>query len=67
LIVTTALPRVTIGGRAATVVFSGLAPGLVGLWQLNVQVPTDAPSGPGVEVLVSWGARTANPVALAIQ
>ena len=38
-------PEVTIGGRRADVQFSGLAPGFVGLYQLNVSVPADAPTG----------------------
>jgi uncharacterized protein (TIGR03437 family) len=42
---TRVLPNVTIGGRQADVVFSGLAPGNVGLYQLNVVVPADAPAG----------------------
>ncbi len=37
--------HVTIGGRAAEVLFSGLAPSNVGLYQLNVRVPEDAPNG----------------------
>jgi len=39
------LPVVTIGGRPAQVIFSGLAPGIVGLYQVNVVVPADAPMG----------------------
>ena len=39
------LPVVTIGGRPAQVIFSGLAPGNVGLYQVNVVVPADAPVG----------------------
>jgi len=35
----------TIGGVSATVQFAGLAPGLPGLYQLNIQVPSTAPSG----------------------
>ena len=38
-------PVVTVGGRPAQVIFSGLAPGNVGLYQVNVVVPTDAPTG----------------------
>ena len=38
-------PEVTIGGRSATVLFCGLAPGFVGLYQINATVPEDAPTG----------------------
>jgi minor extracellular serine protease Vpr len=42
---TVTLPAVTIGGRPAAVDFSGLAPGFVGLYQVNAVVPADAPAG----------------------
>ncbi len=45
LVGTLAPPTVSIGGSAATVNFSGLAPGFVGLYQVNVAVPPDAPTG----------------------
>jgi uncharacterized protein (TIGR03437 family) len=45
LVGTTAGPVVTVGGAAATVQFSGLAPGFVGLYQVNVAVPANAPTG----------------------
>ena len=38
-------PTATIGGRPATVHFSGLSPGSVALYQVNVEVPADAPTG----------------------
>ena len=38
-------PSVTVGGRPAQVLFSGLAPGFVGLYQINLIVPTDASAG----------------------
>lgn len=38
-------PTVTIGGRPAAVEFSGLAPGIAGLYQANVVVAPDTPSG----------------------
>ena len=34
-----------IAGRAATVTFAGLAPGMVGVYQVNIIVPLSAPSG----------------------
>jgi len=38
-------PVVTIGGQPAAVQFSGLAPNLVGLYQVNVLVPENSPTG----------------------
>lgn len=38
-------PVVTIAGRTAQILFSGLAPNNVGLYQINVVVPPDAPAG----------------------
>jgi uncharacterized protein (TIGR03437 family) len=38
-------PTVTIGGVAAQVSFSGLAPGFVGLYQVNVIMPDNTPTG----------------------
>ena len=37
-------PTVTIGGAPATIVYSGLAPGFAGLYQINVQIPPTAPT-----------------------
>jgi uncharacterized protein (TIGR03437 family) len=37
---------------AEGVLFSGLAPGFVGLWQLNVRVPLTVPPGNSVPVIV---------------
>jgi uncharacterized protein (TIGR03437 family) len=36
---------VFIGGIESTIVFSGLAPGVPGLYQLNCVVPQNAPDG----------------------
>jgi uncharacterized protein (TIGR03437 family) len=37
--------RVTLAGSTSDVQFAGLAPGLVGVYQLNFRVPENAPSG----------------------
>jgi len=67
LAATATLPAVTIGGKNATIYFSGLAPGFVSLWQLNAQVSNDAPSGAAVEVVVNFGGRTANRLTIAVE
>ena len=38
-------PVVMLGERTAQVFFAGLTPGGIGLYQINFQVPADAPSG----------------------
>jgi uncharacterized protein (TIGR03437 family) len=63
----TITPTVTIGDVPATVLFSGLAPTYVGLYQINAQVPATAPSGDTVPLLVSIGGATANTVTIAVQ
>lgn len=42
---TTILPQVRIGGQPVPVLFSGLAPGLTGVWQINILVPAQTPTG----------------------
>ncbi|MGA7238045.1 MAG: hypothetical protein WBY44_20325 [Bryobacteraceae bacterium] len=60
-------PQVTIGGIAGTVLYSGLAPNLVGLYQVNVQLPLNAPSGPAVPVVLKIGGVISNTVTIAVQ
>ena len=56
---TPSTPLVSIGSRAAWVTFSGLVPGFVGLYQVNVQVPSDVSSGDAVPVqMVMPGSTT---------
>jgi uncharacterized protein (TIGR03437 family) len=50
---TPTLPVVTIGGVPATVLFSGLAPGFSGLYQLDIQVPPGVANGDDVPVKVT--------------
>jgi uncharacterized protein (TIGR03437 family) len=48
-------PRVTIGGIEATVVFSGVAPGFAGLYQVNVIIPPGVAVGDDVPVTIEIG------------
>lgn len=61
------VPRVTIGGIQGKVLFSGLAPGFVGLYQVNVQVPVNAPTGDAVPVELSIAEVLSNTVSIALQ
>ncbi len=67
LAITTTLPDVTIGGIPAHVVFSGLTPGLVGVYQINALVPGSAPVGVAVPVVISMNGVLSNAVTIAIQ
>ena len=64
-----ALPRltqnvgVTVGGVSAPIQFSGVAPGLVGVVQINFQVPSGAPLG-AQQVVVTVGNVASPPVTL---
>ena len=52
---TRTIPEVTVAGRPAEVLFSGLAPGYVGLYQVNIRIPADAPSGLQPVVITAGG------------
>ncbi len=57
LSLTTTTPVVTIGGQQATVSFSGLAPGIVGEYQVNVTVPTGISAG-NQPITIAIGGQT---------
>jgi uncharacterized protein (TIGR03437 family) len=59
-------PTVAIGGGKARVLFSGLAPGLVGAYQVNVEVPADSALGSAVPVSISVGGITSNTVTMGV-
>jgi uncharacterized protein (TIGR03437 family) len=48
-------PTVTLGGVDLPVLFSGLAPGLVGVDQINVSVPFSVPEGMSVPLTITQG------------
>jgi uncharacterized protein (TIGR03437 family) len=51
-------PTVTLGGVELPVLYSGLAPGLVGVDQINVSVPFNVPEGISVPLAITQGAIT---------
>jgi uncharacterized protein (TIGR03437 family) len=51
-------PTVTLGGVAGKVLFSGLTPGSIGLYQIDVQVPQNAPAGLQPVVITQNGVRS---------
>jgi uncharacterized protein (TIGR03437 family) len=55
---TIAQPTVTLGGVNLPVQFSGLAPGLVGVDQINVSVPFTVPEGMSVPLAITQGTVT---------
>jgi uncharacterized protein (TIGR03437 family) len=63
---TTMTPTVTIGGVTAAVSFSGLAPGYVGEYQINAQVPAGVAAGNAVPVVISIGGALSNTVTIAV-
>jgi uncharacterized protein (TIGR03437 family) len=58
---------VTIGGQNAPVSFAGLAPGFVGLYQVNAQVPSSVTPGNAVAVVVTVNGTASNTVTMAVQ
>ncbi len=58
---------VSIGGAPAQVLFAGLAPGITGLYQVNVIVPRGSARGSSVLVTVSSTGQVSAPVTIAVQ
>jgi uncharacterized protein (TIGR03437 family) len=58
--------QTTMGGVAATVSYSGLAPGFVGLYQVNAQVPETVSAGPAVPVVLEVLGARSNSVTIAV-
>ena len=66
LATTKTAPVVTIGGQSAAVSFSGLTPGLPGLYQINVAVPAGTPTG-NQPVTLTIGGQAAKASGIAVQ
>ena len=64
---TLAQPSVSVGGEQSEVLFSGLAPNLVALYQVNVRVPARSPAGDSIEVVLTIGGVGSNTVTVALE
>jgi len=60
-------PRLFLGGQEVAVLFAGLTPGFVGLYQVNFQVPAWAQRGSAVLLYLAGPQVTSNMTSLAIQ
>ena len=58
-------PTVTVDGQSSPVLYAGLTPGGIGLYQINFQVPASTKPG-NVTVVVSQGGVTANQTTLPV-
>jgi uncharacterized protein (TIGR03437 family) len=58
---------VTLGSVPARVLFSGLAPGFAGLYQVNFEVPAGTVLGDAVSLSVSVANTASSPVALPVR
>jgi uncharacterized protein (TIGR03437 family) len=61
-----AKPTVTINGEDSAVTFAGLQPGAVGIYQINVTVPADAPDG-DLALVLTQGSNAANSAVLTVK
>jgi uncharacterized protein (TIGR03437 family) len=64
--------QVAISGINAPVIFAGAAPGFVGLEQINIRIPDNAPPNPAAQVLIRVrdgfnNLKAANAVAISLQ
>ena len=60
-------PVVTLGGAKVSTTFSGLAPGFVGLYQVNMQIPAGVAGGSAVPLVLMIGGVSSNTATIAVQ
>jgi uncharacterized protein (TIGR03437 family) len=58
LAVALSAPALTLGGSPLSVSYAGLAPGEVGVCQINASVPGNAPTGLGIPLSINQGGNT---------
>ena len=57
------IPQVTLGGMNLPLIYAGLSPGEIGVYQINVKVPNNAPTGASVALVINQASTsTALPV-----
>jgi uncharacterized protein (TIGR03437 family) len=59
-------PSLTLDGKPLPILFAGLTPGLVGLYQMNFQLPDDTPAGT-LRLTVSQSGTSSNVTELPVQ
>jgi uncharacterized protein (TIGR03437 family) len=64
-----AMPMVFVGGVPVQTTFAGRAPGYPGVSQINLQIPSNAPTGSTVTLVVksAAGTVTGNATSIAVQ
>ena len=64
-----AMPTVLVGGMPTPVAFAGQAPGFPGVFQVNITIPQNAPTGDGVSLVVKSadGVVSSNIATIAVQ
>jgi uncharacterized protein (TIGR03437 family) len=65
-VATTAVTAV-LNGTELQVSFAGLAPGFVGLYQVNIPIPAATPPGSGILLTLKQGGQVSNAVEIALQ
>jgi uncharacterized protein (TIGR03437 family) len=59
------IPNVFLAERQLAILYNGLAPGFAGVWQLDVAIPKDGPTGPSLVLSVMNGV-VSNPISVAV-
>ncbi len=61
-----AIPTALINGLPATVQFAAVAPGFVGLYQVNVQIPASTNPSAAATLQIQVNGKTSNTVTFAV-